>query len=505
MSEREIEDEVRAALGETYRPAPALLRESMAAVRNDQPSRRALTWVAGAAAAVLAVGTVAVFVGTRNINPRPNPVTPISAALPQPVPQPITRTAPAAQVAWLSLGGQLVAVDPNGRVVAHVSEASAFTWRSADGSTIFEDGLPAYAKTVAILSEITAYSALDGKVQRTYPRARGNLIGEALSPDGHWLALLVLGTEVPPAAVVVFPTPVHLQLQVIDLRTGSSQLLPVGRDPNANLPGEVCPGGSCTGSEVWGMAIFAPGSANLYTLTDWGGPTRLSAFSLAGGKLTQTAVSGGGLAGPALPTCSGPAMAASITPDGHTLVGFCHFDGAVWFLDLQTMAGSGVIRAKQADPFAVSPIFTPDGHLLYLHQSPGFGDTMQVINLATRKLLGPFSTPTNIDQGGPFAWLITNVYAGGVASTVPLSPDGLKLYSATDDGIMVLRVPDLKPLAKLAPGFKASEVWVSGNGLTIYALSDDQKRVLVMHSDGSHQISVTLPSAASGFVASEHG
>ena len=71
MSEREIEEEVRAALRETYRPAPALLRESMAAVRNEQPSRRALTWVAGAAAVVLAVGTVAVFVGTRNIHPRP--------------------------------------------------------------------------------------------------------------------------------------------------------------------------------------------------------------------------------------------------------------------------------------------------------------------------------------------------------------------------------------------------------------------------------------------------
>jgi hypothetical protein len=32
---------------------------------------------------------------------------------------------------------------------------------------------------------------------------------------------------------------------------------------------------------------------------------------------------------------------------------------------------------------------------------------------------------------------------------VPVSPDGLKLSLATDDGVMVLRIPDLKPIAKL--------------------------------------------------------
>jgi hypothetical protein len=130
---------------------------------------------------------------------------------------------------------------------------------------------------------------------------------------------------------------------------------------------------------------------------------------------------------------------------------------------------------------------------------------MQVVNLTTRKLLGPVPTPTKADEGGPFAWLITNVYAGGVASTVPISPDGLNLYSATGDGVMVLRVPDLKPIAKLAPGFKASEAWVSGDGSTIYAISDDGKHLLVMGDDGSHQKTVTLPDVAGGFVASEHG
>jgi hypothetical protein len=477
VSERWIEEEVRAALNETYRPAPELLSVSIAAIRSDQPTGRQWTWVAGLVAALIAVGTVAVFVSTRSATvPHVTPTNPAIASLPKPVPQPITRTSAGAQVAWLSVQSQgqqpyLVAVDPSGRLVARLDQSTApglagayGVWRSADGSTVFTFGS----------EQITAYSALDGKVQRTYARAPGDVVGDALSPDGHWLAMLLLNTD--------------LRLQVIDLRTGSSQMVPVGHDPNAN-------------SGVWGMAIFAPNSARVYTLT-WGGLIRLSAFSLEGGKLSQTATAVGGQAG-----CAAPAMAVSIIAGGRTLVAFCHGDGALWFFDLGTLVSSGVIRANQANPFWLSPIFTPDGQLLYLHQPPGsgFGDSMQVVDLATRKLLGPVATPTKVDQSGPFAWLITNAYAGGVASTVPISPDGLTLYSATGDGVMVLRVPDLKPVAKLAPGFNANEVWVSGDGRTIYAVSVDGTHLVVMGNDGSHQTSVTLPSPAGGFVASEHG
>jgi hypothetical protein len=510
VSERWIEEEVRAALNETYRPAPALLSVSMAAIRSDKPTGRHLTWVAGLVAALLAVGIVAVFVSTRSATiSHVNPTNPAIALLPKPVPQPITRTTPGAQVAWLWVQSQgqqpyLVAVDPSGRLVARLDQSTApgsagvyGVWRSADGSTVFTLGS----------DQITAYSALDGTVQRTYPRAPGGVVGDAFSRDGHWLAMLLL-ENVPLACLRNCPT--ALELQVIDLRTGSSQMVPVGHDPNAILPGMTCAGnssGSCENTVAWGMTIFAPDSARVYTLTDWGGPTRLSAFSLEGGKLSQTAAAVDGQVGRSFPSCAGPAMAASIIAGGQTLVAFCHVDGAVWFFDLGSLVSSGIIRSNQSNPFALSPIFTPDGQLLYLHgQSPGLGDSMQVVDLTTRKLLGPVPTPIKVDQGGPFAWLITNAYAGGVASTIPISPDGLRLYSTTDyDGVMVLRVPDLKPIATLAPGFKASEVWVSGDGRTIYATSADGKDLLVMGNDGSHQKSVTLPSQTGGFIASEHG
>jgi len=370
--------------------------------------------------------------------------------------------------------------------IASGSAGAYGVWRSADGATVF----------AVKANQISAYSALDGTLRRTYSRAQGDVVGDAFSLDGRWLAMLLLDTG--------------LRLQLIDLRTGSSQMVPVAHDPNAVLPGMTCAGnssGTCETTVAWGMTIFAPDSAHVYTLTDWGGPTRVSAFKLDGGKLSQTATAVDGQGSRSFPSCAGPAMAASIIAGGQTLVAFCHVDGTVWFFDLGRLATLDVIRSNQSNPFVLSPIFTPDGQLLYLHgPSPGLGDSMQVVDLTTRKVLGPLSTPIKADQGGLFAWLITTAYAGGVASTVPISPDGLKLYSTTDyDGVMVLRVPDLKPVAKLAAGFNSNEVWVSGDGRTIYVISDDAKHLLVMGSDGSHQKTVTLPNPATGFVASEHG
>jgi WD40 repeat protein len=500
VNEDRIAEELREALHEAYTPAPWLLTNSMTAVRHSKP-RRPFTWVAGLVAIVLGVAAIAAFESIMLAsNPHAHPVTPVGTQLPMPIPQPITRTTAGAQVAWVSVQSQgqsnpsLVAVDPSGRVVARLDESTAAgpagiygVWRSADGSAIFTAGA----------DQITSYSSLDGKVLRTYSRGSGEIAGDALSPDGHWLAVLLTGLPSFSA-----PTQTDLRLQLIDLRSGSSQILPVGHAPNARLPGTSCSGASCG---VWGMVLFAPDSARLYTLTDWGGPARLTAFSVAGGKLSQTATAVDGQQGRSFPACSAPAMAASVVAAGQTLVAFCHGDGKVWFFDLPTLTISRVIDPHQGNPFWLSPIFTPDGQLLYLHQWPGFGDAMQVVDLRTGKLLGPVPMPTNLDQGGPLAWLFTNVYAGGVASTIPVSPDGLKLYSATDNGVMVLRVPDLKPLARLAPGLSLSEVWISGDGHTIYATSSDGNSLVVMSDDGGHQKSVTLPGPASGFVASEHG
>src|SRR5207247_10321946 len=98
------------------------------------------------------------------------------------------------------------------------------------------------------------------------------------------------------------------------------------------------------------------------------------------------------------------------------------------------------------------------------HQSPACGAVMQVIDLRTQALLGPLPTPQKLTDPGPFAWLFPVANAGGTPSTVPVSPDGLRLYAAADDGITVLRIPDLKPLAKIAAGAQIGEAGMQGAG-----------------------------------------
>jgi WD40 repeat protein len=407
-------------------------------------------------------------------------------ALPQPIPQPITRTGLAAQVAWLwtfmpDRKQSLIGVDPTGAIVAQLDD-SIFTResgisRSADGTTLF----------LTTPTEIRAYSALDGKPQRTYAKPIGAVVSTVSSADGRWLAMLTSGPDA--------------KVQVTDLRTGVSQTLPAAHDPNAMLPGM----GGQISSVVWGTLAFAPDSLRLYALVDWGGPPRVTSFSLANDKLTQIATAVDGVDGRQFPSCAGPAVATKVLPTDELVV-FCHYDGAVTIFDLTklTLARNGVVKPSQKNPFWLSPIFTPDGQLLYLHQSPGFGDVMQVVDLATRKILGPVPTPTRLADPGPFSWLMPIAYAGGTASTQPISPDGLTLYSASDSGLLVLRVPDLKLLRTIAAGVRFGEVWVSGDGRTLYATSDNGKRLLVMRQDGTAK-AVAPTGDIGGFVASERG
>jgi hypothetical protein len=252
------------------------------------------------------------------------------------------------------------------------------------------------------------------------------------------------------------------------------------------------------------MLVFGPDSTHLYGITDWGGPTRLTTFQVERGKLLKLATTADGqVPGQRIPSCNGPAMVAKVVGQGGTLVAFCHSNGAVWFIDLRDLHTVAVVDSHQPNPFWFSPIFTPDGKRLYLHQWPGFGDSMSMLDLTTRKLYGPAKTPQSTDQPGIFAALVTSAYAGGVASTAPLSPDGKELYSATNDGVLILRMPDLKVLGRLGRGYNFDEVWVSGDGLTVYGLAGGNKQLVAMN--GSGVIPVNLPAPALGFIASEHG
>lgn len=397
----------------------------------------------------------------------PSP-TAAAASLPRPVAQPVTRTSAAAQVAWMGVDGTLqraVGVDPRGRVIGAVDLlAPDGTYRTivraADGTEL-----------IALdQQEIAVYSALDGALLRTYPRNPADgVVDAAVSPDGRWLAFMGSSAYV----------------GVLDLRSGATQTTPLAYAAKPNTPGLGGPASAL----VWSTLAFSPDSRRLATVVNWGGPLRVTVFDVTAAGLVQTASGIDGEGGRSYPGCAGPALETRIRPDGRTLVGFCYFAGTVLFVDLVTLDAE-VVRSTQPNPFWQAPIFTPDGQLLYLHQYAGFGDRMQVVDLATRRILGPFGTPNTVGAPGIFSWLLPVAFAGGTPSTTPVSPDGLRIYSVASTGITVLRVPDLAPVARLAEGLRLGEVWVSGDGATLYATPEaatpgESGTLYVLPADGS--------------------
>ena len=400
--------------------------------------------------------------------------------LPQPIPQPITRTSAAAQIAWVQTNPQeqaapvLVGVDPTGRIIGRIEVAHdpGRSYRSADGTLI----------AIVADDHVTTYSALDGSKTRTFRREPGGgHIDLTFSPDGRWLALIG----------------VQAYVQVIDLRSGLTRTTPLGHDPNAATPGMS---GTFTGP-IWSTLVFAPDSTHLYTIVDWGGPLRITAFEVTPSGLVQTASAVNGQSGKSLPSCGGPGLAPRVLPDGKTLVVFCHMDGDVWLIDLPTLTAIVEKATGQTNPFELSPIFTPDGQLLYLRG----GTKISAFDIARRTVLGPVLIPRKLEDPGPFGWLVGQAEAGYIASTVPISPDGTKLYLSGGDGITVSRLPDLKAIATLGPGLSLGEVWISGDGKTVYA-TDGAHGLYVMPESGGGAITVTLPGQNAGyFIASEHG
>ena len=411
-----MKDDLRAAFDELAPPAhPALsasIREALAAGRR--PRRVARRWPVPAAA-LLAL--LLVIVGVRLV-PTHAPV-----SIPSQPPQPITRTSPGAQVAFVNLESGLIAVDSRGKDVLRSSSGPVppdFALRSPDGATVYLLGAVGFTAIDAATGREKWSHPLPEKYVRAHPTT--------FSPDGH--ALYASGGNDDVVYVYRWSGDRATEDGKIVLRAKKDSKSD-GTSYPANMPGMN--GG---GSAAWGLPVFGPDSTHLYTVTDWGGPTRLTTFQVGGGKILKLATIADGQAGRRIPSCNGPAMAMKVVGPGPTLVAFCHSDGAVWFIDTGTLQAQATVDTHQPNPFWFSPIFTPDGKRLYLHQWPGFADQMTMLDLTTRKLYGPARTPQTTDQPGIFASLVTTAYAGGVASTVPLSPDGQELSSATADGVL---------------------------------------------------------------------
>jgi DNA-binding beta-propeller fold protein YncE len=257
------------------------------------------------------------------------------------------------------------------------------------------------------------------------------------------------------------------------------------------------------GSPAYGAPIMiGPQAQHVYIVGD-----SVTQLAFDGARLrvearsTGKAVSCNGLAVGGGNTAGG--LPFRVLADGRTLVAFCPGDGRVTWFDLTRMAVLHEVVVEHRAPFWVSPVFSPDGNTLYLHE--GGTGSLHVVDLVHQtvvKSMKVASADTN-----PLAWLrsllVIDAYAGSISRTVAISPDGTWLYTVgafgAPGGVTLVHLPDLAVRGRWLPDVSLKSVWVSADGRTIYLLENgDQLRVL--RTDGSLVAKLALPANADGFI-----
>jgi len=447
---------VQRALDAVYVPAPALPSLIRAAVL-DAPARQrrpgpALAAVAAVLLAALAVGTV---VWGRAALSRSH----VAATAPPPFAAPGPLTAPAAQVAWVVGGVEAAGIDPSGHQVGSIKGAFGpyLSYRSGDGKTVVAiDG-----------ADIRVHDAGSGALLATVARPAAGVGDAAFSPDGRYLALLT--TDVPE----------HVQL--LDLAQGK-------------LASDLA---LANASERYhGFITFHPdaGYPELFVISHVASGPQLIVLGYVHGNLQLIRESG-----ISMPSCGDPApLTSHMLADGRTLAVFCHESGQLSLVDTQRLTAAHVDTGQQ-NPFWFSPIYSPDGTKLYLHDI--FSETVTVVDLESRKVGDPvkITVPASLAQKLA-GWFVTEAEAGGIADTQPISPDGSLLYLAEPNGLVVMSTRSMTPTQVLLYGRKVTDVWVSGDGAHVYALVDGRLAILA-----DRRAPVEANVSAGGFLSAAHG
>lgn len=360
-------------------------------------------------------------------------------------------TGPGGRVAWLQ-GSALTGFDPAGQTVATINTSSAL--RSPDGNDIYS----------IASNSIQVYSASTGQLERTIARrSRGDIA--AVSSDGRYL--VTLGGS--PAA-----------LEVLDLAAGhavtSLQLGPPFTDSGQQF------------------VLASPGASRILAFTNYWQQTSVAALSFDRSTLRVVGEATDGRQGHRLPICDGmePENAVAglperLLPDGKTMVSFCPENGLTTWLDLDRLTVTTQVQVAEENPFWLSPVFSPDGSMLYL-QEPGTG-RITVLDLQQRKIVrsATVNAPTAFN---PLPWLANHLfppaYAGGIARTAVISPDGSSLYVTGAFGmgidIWAVHTRDLSRSGdwKLNGG---GSLWLSGDGRVLYALNNGGDQLSILQFD----------------------
>jgi len=454
------EDALRGDIHDALDPITGSTPDLMAGIapRLRTVSRRRPLVAIGQVAAVLAVGLVVggvVFVTHRaRVTPATvttSPTTPIVAG-------------PGADVAWITsqqasggiyTGDIVTGIDPSGHVVGQINAHDEL--RSPDGSHLY----------ALVDGGLDVYSAVDGHKEQTIKLQPLTFGLPMLSADGHYFA--VAGNS--PSS-----------LQLVDLSIGR-----VVASTNVGLPAFGVP--VILGEQAQHVYVVGP---TIVKFAFDGSTLRLEQSTTGHTVSCDGLVVGGGNSAGGLPF--------RVLADGRTLVAFCPSDGRVSWFDLVAMKVTHEVQIGQRNPFWVSPVFSPDGNTLYLHE--GQTGKLHAVDLIQRRI-ATSSTNVATADSNTLAWLrsllVTDASAGGIPRTAAVSPAGTWLYAVGGAGVALVHPPDLAVKGRWLADVSFDSVWASADGGTVYLLGPgDQLRVL--RTDGSQVAKVTLPANSWGFI-----
>ena len=453
-----LRSDIHQALDSIASSTPELLPRIVERLRPV--SHRRAYFAFGQAAAVLGI----LIVGAVVFSMHRSRVTPATVTTSQTAP---IVAGPGADIAWVTsqqasggayTGDLVTGIDPTGHVVGRISARDEL--RSPDGSHLY----------ALVDGGIDVYSAVDGHKEQTIGIQAVSFGQPMLSVDGRYLA-------------VASSSPSTLQL--VDLAAGRSIA-----SINVRLPADGVP--VIIGTQAQHVYVVGATIAEFaFDGTTLRAQQRTTGHTIAcDGLVVGGANSAGGLP-------------FRVLADGHTLVTFCPGDGRVTWFDLDTMTLIRQIVVPQNNPFWVSPVFSPDGNTLYLHE--GGTGALHVVDLLHQKIVT--STKVAAIDTNPLAWLdsllVAPAYAGGIDRTVAVSPDGTWLYAIGDfgapGGVSLVHLLDLAVKGRWLPDVSFNSVWVSADGRTIYLLGNgDELRVL--RADGSQVARLSLPANTFGFI-----
>jgi len=469
--EESLRTQIHDALDQVVRPAPSLVVRVMERVRAEAPvpTKRSLLTRLVRATALLAAAAVVMILAITFHQATNRGEAPAHTAGPIFVP-PTAATGLGGQVAWLQGQAGLTGVDSSGHILGRIQASEA--QRSADGSVLY-----------AIAGQhVDTYDAATGKLERMIARqAPGNVT--ALTASRHYL-------------VILYANPAGLE--VVDLTAGRSAAY--------TRLGTAFPD---SGPQ---FVLVASDGSRLFAFAGFWQHTAVVVLRFDGSTLRIDRQVIDGQQGHSVPSCNGMASDNAVTglperllPDSQTMASFCPGDGVVSLFDLNRLTISAQLRVPERNPFWLSPVFSRDGSMLYVHE-PGTG-RVTVVDLQRRTIVRSaiVEAPT---ASNALRWLADRLFspafAGGIPRSAAVSPDGAYLYvtGAFDKpiGVAALRLYDFRVSGQWSLQGGGS-LWLSSDGGTVYALNNGGDHLSILQLDRASVTVVKLSPPGYDFLA----